>query len=98
MKLIHLSMAALAAALPVSRLPTRRRPRRPAAQSPSQALAALFAASDEANLQRNPLGALAAATRATPTGSATFRASLLPAEREAARSELAALARSTARR
>lgn len=64
------------------------------AQTPSQALAALFAASDEGNLRRNPVGALYRgdmrfADRLSDYPSDAYFA----AERRAAQQELAALAR-----
>ena len=59
MKQIALWIASAGLAFGVDRACSGRRPQnRPAAQNPSDALAALFAASDEANLRRNPLNAL----------------------------------------
>ncbi len=65
-----------------------------AAQNPSQALAALFAASDEANLQRNPVGALYRGDMRYADRYGDYVSdAYYDAEREAARNELAALAR-----
>jgi len=65
-----------------------------AEQSPSQALAALFAASDEANLRRNPLNALARGDMRYAGRIGDFLSdSYYDSERSAARNELAALAR-----
>ena len=65
-----------------------------AAQSPSQALAALFAASDEASLVRNPLNALARGDMRYAGRLGDFLSDeYYEAERSAAESDLAALAR-----
>jgi uncharacterized protein (DUF885 family) len=64
-----------------------------AAQSPSQALAALFAASDEAGLVRNPLNALARGDMRYAGRLGDFLSdAYYDAEREAAQSDLRALA------
>ena len=64
-----------------------------AAQSPSQALAALFAASDEANLRRNPIGALFRGDlRYADHLGNPLTDEYYEAERVAAKNELAALA------
>jgi uncharacterized protein (DUF885 family) len=65
-----------------------------AARSPSQALAALFAASDEANLQRNPTEALGRGDlRYAGRLAEMFSGRYYAAERAAAQGELAQLAR-----
>jgi len=65
-----------------------------AVQSPSQALAALFAASDEANLKRNPLNALSRGDLRYADRFGNFLSDeYYSAERAAAEGELAALAR-----
>jgi uncharacterized protein (DUF885 family) len=95
MKLVRLSVWALAAALTVPAGPQAQTVAQAVQrQSPSQALAALFAASDEANLERNPIdalyrGDLRFADRLSSFPSAEYYA----AERAAAEQELAALAR-----
>ncbi len=67
---------------------------RAAAQSPSQALAALFAASEEANLRRNPLSAMYRGDmRFADRIGEGFSDAYFAAERNAAKQELAALAR-----
>jgi uncharacterized protein (DUF885 family) len=65
-----------------------------AAQAPSQALAALFAASDEASLKRNPINALSRGDLRYADRFGNFLSDeYYSAERAAAEAELAALAR-----
>ncbi|MEA1014060.1 DUF885 domain-containing protein [Sphingosinicella sp. LY1275] len=65
-----------------------------AAESPSQALAALFAASDQGNLERNPVAGLYRGDMRYADRYGDYVSdAYYDAEREAARSELAALAR-----
>jgi uncharacterized protein (DUF885 family) len=94
MKHFRVSLAALAAALSVSPMTQTPAAAQAAAQSPSQALAALFAASDEAGLRRNPLGALSRGDMRYADRLGDFPSeAYYKAERDAARQELAALAR-----
>ena len=94
MKLLRVSMAALAAvAVAVPSIGTAPAFAQAAAQSPSQRLAALFAASDEANLQRNPISALFRGDDRYAGRLGNFLTDeYFAAERAAAESELAALA------
>ena len=92
--MIRISLAALAAAVAVSPIAQVPAVAQVQAQSSSQALAALFAASDEGDLRRNPVSRLFRGD----TGTAGDLGNPLSdeyygAERAAAASELAALAR-----
>jgi uncharacterized protein (DUF885 family) len=83
-----LGLAACAATSPPEAVPAA------TAQSPSQALASLFAASDEENLRRNPLNALSRGDLRYAGRIGDFLSdAYYDAERAAARSDLAALAR-----
>jgi uncharacterized protein (DUF885 family) len=91
----YISLAALAAALAApSSISHAAAAQAQQAQSPSQALAALFEASDEANLKRNPIGALYRGdSRYAGHLGQLFSDTYFAEERAAAQSELAALAR-----
>ena len=95
MNLARVSMAAVAAALlmaPHGAAPAAAQAA--TAQSPSQQLAALFAASDETNLRLNPLSALSRGDMRYADRLGDFPSdAYYDAERTAARQELAALAR-----
>ena len=95
MNLARVSMAALAAALLMAPLGAAPAAAQAAtAQSPSQQLAALFAASDETNLRLNPLSALSRGDmRYADRLGDYFSDASYEAARQAARRELAALAR-----
>ena len=87
-------MAALAAALVVPSIHSAAAAQAVTAQSPSQSLAALFKASDEGNLKRNPISALFRGEDkyAGHLGN-PFSDSYYAEERAAAQGELAALAK-----
>jgi len=96
MMIARIPLAALAAALLASPLaaPAAAAQAPATAQSPSQALAALFAASDEANLKRNPIAGLFRGDDRYAAHLGNFLTdAYYAAERDAARAELAALAK-----
>ena len=95
MTIARISLAALAAALVVSPVAAPAAAAQAAtAQTPSQALAALFEASDEANLKRNPIsGLFRGDDRYAAHLGNLFSNAYYAAEREAAEAELAALAK-----
>ena len=92
---IRVSMAALAAVLLVSpSVQSAAAAQSAEAQTPSQALAALFAASDEGELRRNPLSRLFRGDTSSAGDLGNFLSDeYYAAERAAAAGELAALAR-----